>query len=198
MSGSMASKDKIEKIKSILHRIIINVNVNKDKLAVVGFKGDDSEIIIPNTKRPSSFLNNLQKITVGGTTPMATGLKKGLEISKKELKKGEYLPVLMILSDGVTNVGLRSIYLQSKKKNKETITNPRDDVLNVAKEIAKNKIHTIIINFEKEEGNGRSVNKELVSITKGNFYDLTKISADLKDNSDAIIDEILNFERENI
>ncbi len=82
----MISEEKLNRIKSILQKIIANVHINKDKIAVIGFKGKDSEIIIPNTKRPNSFLNKLQNITVGGTTPMAAGLNKGLEVLKKDCK----------------------------------------------------------------------------------------------------------------
>ncbi|WP_225370667.1 vWA domain-containing protein [Methanobrevibacter arboriphilus] len=55
MSGSMLAEKKVNKIRGILERIIRNVNRNRDKLTVIGFKGRDSEVIIPSTKRPSSF-----------------------------------------------------------------------------------------------------------------------------------------------
>ncbi|MDR2873836.1 MAG: ATP-binding protein [Methanobrevibacter sp.] len=84
ISGSMTSEKKINKIRGVLDKIIRNVNKNKDKLTVIGFKGRDSEIIIPNTKRPFSFLDNLKDFTVGGTTPMAAGLEKGYNVLKKE------------------------------------------------------------------------------------------------------------------
>ncbi|KZX16019.1 magnesium-chelatase 60 kDa subunit [Methanobrevibacter cuticularis] len=257
MSGSMISEDKLIRIKSILKKIITNVQLNKDKLTVIGFKGRDSEVIIPNTKRPASFLNNLKNITVGGTTPMAAGLDKALEITKQEAKKGEYLPIMMILSDGVTNVGLDKSNIRRKNKNKSTkyninrtsfkktnsnknknpkssitmnnnqINNPMSDVLAIGEKIAENEIHTIIINFEKEKGKGRSVNKELCFITSGRLYDLGSIYDSFNNNhldneklennsnpsskskslvfdsfkndiSDLAIDEILNFERKNI
>ena len=236
MSGSMISEEKLEKIKIILHKIIANVHFNKDKLVVVGFKGKDSEILIPNTLKPSLFLNNLQNISVGGTTPMAAGLEKALEISKKELEKGEYIPMMLILSDGVTNVGLdkssrkdenkhikhkkektRNI-LKSFKKNSKLMSQPIKDVLAIGEEIAKNQIHTVIVNFEKDKNKGYSVNRELAFITKGRFYDLEKIhksfdneydEIDLSNNSlvfdslnsdliNLAFDEILNYERKNI
>jgi magnesium chelatase subunit D len=238
MSGSMISEERLSRIKLILQRIIANVHVNKDKLAVVGFRGKDSEIIIPNTKRPSSFLDNLLNISIGGTTPMAAGLDRALEISKKEVNKGEYIPMMLILTDGVTNVSLDKSSGKSSNKNignkvekkgnllrgsmkmnnKNLINNPITDVFAIGEEIAKNKIHTVIINFEKEENKGFSVNRELAFITNGRFYDLEKLS-EVPDiefdegcssnnslffdsfNSDLInfaFDEILAFERKNI
>jgi len=195
MSGSMVSEEKLSRIKSILHKIIANVHINKDKLAVVGFKGKDSELIIPNTKKPNLFLDKLQNITIGGTTPMAAGLEKGFESLKKDLKKEEYIPMLMILSDGVTNVSLdksNSSNISLNKGNSELnmcnnvdqskhcnhkmlVNNPIIDVLKVGEEIAKHDIHTVIVNFERESNKGRSVNRELAFITDGNFYDLEQL-----------------------
>ena len=230
MSGSMIVDEKLKRIKAILQKIITNVQLNKDKLAIVGFRVKDSEIIIPSTKRPNSFLNNLQNISIGGTTPMAAGLKKALEILKKEAKNEEYIPIMLILSDGVTNVGLdkesegnynknirkkiekNQNYME--KNSKRLISNPVADVLAIGEEIAKNKIHTIIVNIEKEKNKGISVNKELAFITNGRFYDLGRISESLEgeediDNSsnslvfgsaksdllDLAIDGILDYER---
>lgn len=233
MSGSMLSSEKLNRIKAILHKIILNVHINKDKLAVIGFKGKDSEIIIPNTKRPSSFLDKLNNITVGGTTPMAAGLEKGLEILKKDCKKEEYIPMIMVLSDGVTNVGLARSKLNNglatdyganlgvinNYNNKKLMNSPINDVLDVGEEIAKYNIHTVIVNFEKEKNKGRSVNKELAFVTSGRFYDLEQLGDILaedifedepidkeslkfgsfkSDLSDMVLENILNYERENI
>ncbi|MDR2623186.1 MAG: VWA domain-containing protein [Methanobrevibacter sp.] len=184
MSGSMMSDEKINKIKGILYKIIKNINKNKDKLSVVGFKGKESEIIIPNTKRPSSFLDKLEQIKVGGTTPMATGLKKGYEILKKENKKGEFIPMLILLSDGMPNVGI-------KNSEVKTLTgSPIKDVLAIGKQLADEKIYTIIINFEKKIKQGRNVSLELAIISNGRYYDLENVQ-----DSSATIDKILTYER---
>lgn len=185
----MLSDEKLDKIKAILEKIINNVHINKDKLTVVGFKGKESEIIIPNTKRPSSFLNKLQNITVGGTTPMAAGLEKGLEVLKNDCKKEEYIPMIMVLSDGVTNVGLdksknnnllsgdseAGLGVVKTYDNNKLMNNPINDVLDIGKKIANYDIHTVIVNFEKEKNKGRSVNKELAFVTSGKFYDLEQL-----------------------
>ena len=184
MSGSMLAEKKINKIRGILERIIKNVNRNRDKLTVIGFKGRDSEVIIPSTKRPSSFLDKLDKITVGGTTPMASGLEKAIEILKNENKKGEFIPMLILLSDGMPNVGLTDSY------NKKVRGSPINDVLAMGEELAENKIYTIIIDFEKKHKHGRNINMELAFLSNGRYYDLEEIY-----NPDIAIDKILTYER---
>ncbi|MDR3223479.1 MAG: ATP-binding protein [Methanobrevibacter sp.] len=184
MSGSMMSDEKINKIRGILNNVIRNINKNKDKLTVIGFKGKESEIIIPNTKRPISFLNKLEKIKVGGTTPMATGLKKGYEILKKEKKDGEFIPMLILLSDGMPNVGIKNSDL------KNITGSPIKDVLAIGGQLAEDKIYTIIIDFEKKIKQGRNVNLELAIISNGRYYDLEDVY-----DSNIAIDKILTYER---
>ena len=184
MSGSMINERKVNKIRGILDRIIKNINRNRDKLAVIGFKGQESEIIIPNTKRPSSFLNKLDKITVGGTTPMASGLEKALKILKDESKNGEFIPMLILLSDGMPNVGLRDSYI------KKASGNPVKDVLAIGEELGENNIYSIIIDFEKKHKHGRNINMELAFLTNGRYYDLEDVY-----NPDLAIEKILTYER---
>lgn len=184
MSGSMISEKKVNKIRGILDRIIKNINRNRDKLSVIGFKGQGSEIIIPNTKRPSSFLDKLDKITVGGTTPMAAGLEKALEILKDEKKKGEFIPMLILLSDGMPNIGLKDSSL------KKTTGSPVNDVLAIGEELAEVGIYTIIIDFEKKHKHGRNINMELAFLANGRYYDIKDVY-----NPDIAIDKILTYER---
>ncbi|MDR2873835.1 MAG: hypothetical protein LBV42_03730 [Methanobrevibacter sp.] len=84
----------------------------------------------------------------------------------------------------MTNVGI-------KKSDLKNITgNPINDVLAIGRELAQDKIYTIIIDFEKKIRQGRNLNLELAVISNGHYYDL-------KDGHDSsmAIDKILNYER---
>ncbi|MDR3063653.1 MAG: VWA domain-containing protein, partial [Methanobrevibacter sp.] len=176
MSGSMVSEKKINRIKSILDLIVKNTIKYKDKLSVIGFKGKDAEIIIPNTKHPSSFLSKLDTITVGGTTPIAIGLKRGMEVLKKDIRLKEYVPMLILLSDGRPNVGLGG--------------SPLHDTLSIGEELSNAQIHNIIIDFDKHSTHGRNFNMELAFVTKGAYYNLEN-----EINPEIAIEQILNIER---
>ena len=89
----MFTERKANRVKGILNRVIEDANRHNDKISVVGFKGEDAEIIIPTTRRAGSFKERIDGITVGGTTPLASGLKKGFEILKKEKRRDEYVPM---------------------------------------------------------------------------------------------------------
>ncbi len=92
ISGSMFSEKKAERVKDILINVIDDAAKQGDKISVVGFKGKEAKVIIPTTKRAISFKEQIDNITIGGTTPLASGMKMGFEILKKEKFKKNMFP----------------------------------------------------------------------------------------------------------
>lgn len=176
ISGSMFSERKANRVKGILIKLIEDINRHQDKLSVVGFKGDEAEIIIPTTRRASSFQEQLDNIRVGGTTPLASGLKKGFEILKKEKLRDEYVPMMIILTDGMPNVGIKD--------------GPVPDALKIAGDLKAKEIRTIIVNFEKAVKYGHEFNMDLALAAGGRYYDVE----DLK-NPGVAVSRILDYER---
>ncbi len=176
ISGSMVADKKTNRVKDMLNHIVINSQRYKDKLTIIGFKGQSSEIIVPTTKRAKSFQKYINTITVGGTTPLASGLNKGLEILKKEKRYEEYVPIMILLTDGMPNIILNK--------------NPILDSLNIASKLKKEDINSIIVNFERTRQNGRSFNMELALEADGKYYDLEDL-----ENPGLILDKIINYER---
>jgi magnesium chelatase subunit D len=179
ISGSMVSERKANRVKGILDRIVQDSNRYQDKISVIGFKGEDAEVIIPSTKRASSFQSHIDKITVGGTTPLASGMNKGLEILKKEKMKEDYVPFMLILTDGMPNVGFEE--------------GPIQDAIKIANKLQELEIFTIVVNFEQAVRYGRDLNMELALASGGRYYDVQEIS-----NPGAVVSKILDYERENI
>ncbi|AUB58251.1 MULTISPECIES: vWA domain-containing protein [Methanobacterium] len=179
ISGSMFSDRKANRLKGILNSVIEDTNRHQDRISVIGFKGEEAEIIIPTTRRATSFREQVDNIKVGGTTPLAAGMKKGLEILKKEKLRAEFVPLLLILSDGMPNVGLEG--------------GPMKDAIMMAEKIKEKEIHTVIINFEKSVRYGHEVNMEIALASGGRYYDLEE----LKDPG-GVMAKILDYEREEI
>jgi len=179
ISGSMFSERKAERVKDILINVIDDAGRKGDKITVVGFKGKEAAVIIPTTKRATSFKDQVDNIRIGGTTPLASGMKKGFEILKKEKFRDEYVPIMLILTDGMPNVAMEE--------------SPAKDALNIAGELKDNEIHTIVVNFEKAVKYGRDINMELAVVSGGRFYDLE----DLK-NPGRAVSMILENERNDL
>ncbi|MGC9516883.1 MAG: magnesium chelatase subunit D family protein [Methanomicrobiales archaeon] len=176
ISGSMFSERKANRVKGILEAIIEDSNRNKDKVSVIGFKGQEAEVIIPTTKRATAFREKIGNISVGGTTPMASGLKKGLEILKNEKKQDEFVPLMVILTDGMPNIALED--------------DPARDSIKIAEELKDNYLHTVVINFEKNVFGGRNFNMELAMASGGRYYELEDLERPGK-----IVSKILDYER---
>ncbi|MDO8869682.1 MAG: VWA domain-containing protein [Methanobacteriaceae archaeon] len=176
ISGSMVSEKKANRVKSILNQIIKDTQRHKDKLSVIGFKGREAEVIIPTTKRAAAFQSKVDEIRVGGTTPLAAGLKKGLEILVSEKKNKEYVPMMVVLTDGMPNVGIKH--------------SPSRDALDLAEKLNENHIHTVVVNFERILHHGRNLNMELAIYSGGRYYDLEDLQ-----NPGQIMNKILEYER---
>ncbi len=176
ISGSMFSERKVNKVKSILNQLIDDTAKHNDKISVVGFKGQNAEVIVPTTKRAIAFKEQIDNITVGGTTPLASGIQKGLELLKKEKFRDEFVPMMVILTDGMANVGMNN--------------DPTRDAINAAKSLKENNITTIVVNFEKSFKYGRDTNMELALASGGRYYDLEEIK-----NPDIAISKIIDQER---
>ena len=176
ISGSMFSQRKANKIKGILNQLIEDINRHNDKISVIGFKGQEAEVIIPTTRRASSFKEQVDNIRIGGTTPLASGLKKGLELLKKEKFKDEFVPMMLVLTDGMPNVGIND--------------RPDEDALKIAADLKENDIHTIIVNFERSAKYGRDMNMELALASGGRYYDLEDIK-----NPKCVVSQIIEHER---
>jgi Mg-chelatase subunit ChlD len=179
ISGSMFSDRKANRLKGILNSVIEDANRHQDRISVVGFKGEKAEIIIPTTRRATSFKEQVDNIQVGGTTPLAAGLKRGYEILKKEKLKDEFVPLMLVLSDGMPNIGIDE--------------GPMKDAINIAGKIKDKEIHTIVINFERSVRYGHEVNMELALAAGGRYYDIEE----LKDPGLAV-SKILDYEREEL
>jgi magnesium chelatase subunit D len=179
ISGSMFSEKKSERVKDILVNVIEDAGRQGDKISVVGFKGREAMVIIPTTKRATSFREQIDNIKIGGTTPLASGMKKGFEILKKERFRNEYVPMMLILTDGMPNVAVDE--------------NPTKDALKIAEELKDNEIHTLIVNFEQTAKHGRDMNMELAIASSGRYYDLEELKS-----PGCAVSMILNNERNDL
>ncbi|MGZ7119571.1 MAG: vWA domain-containing protein, partial [Methanobacterium sp.] len=176
ISGSMFSDKKASKVKRILNQLIDDTSRYNDKISVIGFKGQEAEVIVPATRRAISFKEYVDNIRVGGTTPLASGIKKGFEVLKKEKLNREYIPIMIILTDGMPNIGIEE--------------GPTQDALKAAKNLKDNEIATIVVNFEKSAKFGRNTNMELALASGGRYYDLEDIK-----NPQIAVSKIVEYER---
>src|SRR5260370_29322814 len=78
-----------------------------DRVAVIIFKNRTAEVVLRPTSSVSLARRRLEKLSVGGTTPLTHGLMAGYKVVKTELLRDPTIrPLLVLISDGRGNISM--------------------------------------------------------------------------------------------
>jgi magnesium chelatase subunit D len=102
-SGSMAL-NRIGQAKGALARLLRRSYVRRDRVALVTFRETRGEILLRPTRSPALAHRLLDALPVGGTTPLAAGLERALEIAARARREGVERIALLVFTDGRANV----------------------------------------------------------------------------------------------
>jgi magnesium chelatase subunit D len=104
-SGSMAL-NRIGQAKGALARLLRRSYVRRDRVALVTFRESRGEILLRPTRSPALAHRLLDAMTVGGATPLASGLERAHEIAARARRDGADRIALLVFTDGRANVSL--------------------------------------------------------------------------------------------
>ncbi len=184
MSESMSmSLENVRKAVLSLHESAIR---RRDRVGLIVFKGSDATLLQHPTTNLNLIVRKLLKVGTSDFTPLATGMLKAWRKFRMERTKNkDILPLLVIVSDGITNVPLDrplSPFTRSKLLN-----HAQADVIDVAHLLAKDQIHIVVINtahhpeeldIQKKKIPGwytpTAFLFEVSRITKGRYYGLSE------------------------
>ncbi|BBB89417.1 putative cobaltochelatase [Methylomusa anaerophila] len=106
-SGSMGAKQRMIETKGAILSLLQDAYQKRDRVAMVAFKGDQAEVLLPPTNSVELAQKCLVELPVGGKTPLAAGLIKAQEVVRQHLKRSPHMrPIVVILSDGKANVAM--------------------------------------------------------------------------------------------
>lgn len=104
-SGSMGTKLMTETKGAIMY-LLMEAYQKRDRVCMLAFKGDGSEILLPPTDSIELAKQKLEELPTGGKTPLCSGLIQGYEVVTNSLRKNpDVLPLLVLITDGRANVG---------------------------------------------------------------------------------------------
>ncbi|MBU3670999.1 MAG: magnesium chelatase ATPase subunit D [Sinobacteraceae bacterium] len=106
-SGSMAL-NRMRQAKGAVHSLLAQAYVNRDKVALMSFRAQSAELLLPPTSSVELLRRAVDQIPTGGGTPLAATLLLTLEVAEQAKRKGYCNIVLVMLTDGRANVGLRT------------------------------------------------------------------------------------------
>ena len=106
-SASMDAEQRMAATKGAILSLLQDAYVRRDRVAVVIFKNRTAEVVLRPTSSVSLARRRLERLSVGGTTPLTHGLLAGLNVIKTEvLRDATVRPLLVLISDGRGNISM--------------------------------------------------------------------------------------------
>lgn len=106
-SGSMAL-NRMREAKGAVHALLEQAYVNRDRVALLSFRGNGAELLLPPTGSVELLRRAVDQLPTGGGTPLAAALCEALEIAAQARRRGFANVVLVLLTDARANIGLRT------------------------------------------------------------------------------------------
>ncbi|OPY35508.1 MAG: putative ATP-dependent protease [Methanoregula sp. PtaU1.Bin051] len=136
-SGSMGAQQRMTAVKGAILSLLIDAYQKRDRVGLVVFRGRGAEVLLPPTSSVELARKYMQTLPVGGKTPLAHGLLKGLEVLRRELMVNRHaIPRMVLVSDGKANVSMGS-------------GSPLDDAKEIAIHIRDEGISSLVIDSEQ-------------------------------------------------
>jgi magnesium chelatase subunit D len=157
-----------------------------DKVGLVAFRHThtrfDAGVFLPLTRSLDLAAKSLERISLSGVTPLPDAIFKAHKMLKQErLKYRNTLPVMIIITDGLPNIPLRS-----KGKIAEVGWgvhakgwNPYEDVVMLCSRLRREGIATIVVDTEPT-GSLAAHNhcKEMARVSRGKYLTLSELTRD--------------------
>jgi len=135
-SGSMAAYQRMAQVKGVLLGLLREVYRHRDGVAVIAFRGAQSELLLSPTRSPEAAQAFLEALPTGGRTPLAHALLRVESLLTQERRRrSPWVPVLVLVTDGRPNRGL-------------TRTDPLQESLSICRRIASSGLHAMVVDTE--------------------------------------------------
>ncbi len=106
-SASMDAEQRMQATKGAVLSLLRDAYIRRDKVSMVVFSGRSARVILQPTSSVDLAEERLQRLAVGGTTPLTHGLVAGLKVVRTErLKDASVYPLMVLISDGRGNISL--------------------------------------------------------------------------------------------
>ena len=101
-SGSSAL-NRLAEAKGAVELLLADCYVRRDSVAVLAFRGQTAELILPPTRSLARAKRSLAGLPGGGGTPLANAIDAAMLLADQLRKKGE-TPIVVLLTDGKGNI----------------------------------------------------------------------------------------------
>nr|WP_321496625.1 VWA domain-containing protein [uncultured Methanolobus sp.] len=155
-SGSMDESDKVQITTSVVLALLKDAYQRRDRISLVTYSGRSGELVLPFTSSVEAAKRYLEKVPFGGTTPMASGMLRGLDTLVREVKKEpSAVPIMILVTDGTANSPL---HLGGNIKR---------EIMQVCKQIADHRVNILVVDIS---ATGSMLAKEVAMKSNGSYY----------------------------
>ncbi len=102
-SGSMGAWQRMRRTKAAVLALLVQGYQRRDRVALLAFHGCGADLVLPPARGLTRARAALERLPVGGPTPLAEGLNAARRLLQRERRPGEPAWVV-VLTDGRTNV----------------------------------------------------------------------------------------------
>ncbi|MEL7591167.1 MAG: VWA domain-containing protein [Anaerolineaceae bacterium] len=164
-SWSMAVAERMAATKGAIMSLLTDAYQRRDRVGLIVFQKNLATLVLPPTNSVMLAEAALEDIPVGGKTPLSAGLMMSYETLRKEkLLHPEIMPLLIVLTDGAGNVSIG-------------FSSPQEEAYNIADLIAKENIHSVVINMEHAAFD-QGLAQALADHLKAPCYTITDLKAE--------------------
>lgn len=105
-SGSMAASKRMEAVKGTVLSLLTDAYQKRDTVGVIAFRGIAAEVLLQPTQDIALAEEAMKTLPTGGRTPLPHALQTVISLLQTLERKGDYHPILILLTDGKANVAL--------------------------------------------------------------------------------------------
>jgi len=144
-SGSMAV-NRIARAKTAILRVLRKSYLNRDSVAIISFHGTTAKIELPPSRSILRARRVLDNLSMGGSTPLSTGLVCAIDLLRQcEEKFGD--TTLLLFTDGRSNVPLKRKAYAMRAMRQHAIER---EVHQLSLELRRTRVRVVVIDTQRQ------------------------------------------------